>query len=170
MADEEMEKVITQSPTDATLTATGISLSELARERRSLAGREAARALPEFVEDIVQAEVSYTIDPRYLPTDFLDADTLMKLMHEAYGLTLAPLDLSPLTKGGQGELAALSQLSAQELVSRLFRANGAISFENGRFPTSPDDFVPLEGCLSTRRRYSQVYVGWVRLPICLRRP
>jgi hypothetical protein len=119
------------------------SISELARERRSLAGREASRVLPSFVTEITQAEVRYTIDPLYLPVSFLDAGKLIRTLHEVYGLTLSSLDLSPLTKSGQGELSSLSELTGEELIARLLREGGAVGFNTGRFPTGPDDFVPI---------------------------
>lgn len=121
-------------------------ISEIARERKERASTQPPpRRLPEYVRAIKQSEVTYTLDPMHLPVANMDVGRLMRLVEEAYGLTLAKLDLAPLLAGGgQREFAEISSLTTEQLVSRILRTrNGEVQFEHGRMPTGPHDFVPI---------------------------
>ncbi|HEV7584376.1 MAG TPA: hypothetical protein VGO14_01220 [Solirubrobacteraceae bacterium] len=120
-----------------------VTISDIAMERRERAGKEIARGLPSFVEEIYYSQVAYTLARAYMPVAHVDAARLMQTLNDAYGLTVAKLDLSHLVKSNSDFVSTASERPIHELVEELWRSEGPVSFENGRFPTERNEFVPI---------------------------
>jgi len=125
---------------DVTARADGDPISELARQRRDKAEREAARPRPEFIESVDRSEVFYALNAQGgIPYQLIDATSLVSSLAESYDLSLVNPDYGPLLRevGREG----LSQMSQEEALQQLTgQQDSSLSFENGRFPLR-DDFV-----------------------------
>lgn len=128
-------------------------ISELAQERRDAATAQLSRALPDVITSIHQTEIAYTFDPSAMPLSQVDADRLIEQLEAKFGLGLPTPDLGPLLQKLSKE--EVLELSAREAVAAILRSGpdgGVVNFENGKFSTGRDEFVPILGVSFNRER------------------
>lgn len=125
---------MTENSDRLTAEAKGIleSISAVAAKRRREAAPALERSMPEWLLEIRQTEVVYTLNPRMIPLAVTSFPVLHALLKERYSLGFGQPDLGP--------IPVKSELSEAEIGQALLRSKKRVRFENGRFSRSPVDF------------------------------
>jgi len=129
--------------------ATLKALEKEAERRRKEATDKANVPLPSPIKEIVSTSVTYTVDPRILPFSLVDGKRLTEVLNDKFRLTFK---LPEVNAEAMRMLGLESQNLTEESLLRvvLKAANPQLLFENGRYPTGPSSFVPIEYIAFTR--------------------
>jgi hypothetical protein len=107
-------------------------ISAVAAQRRREAQPALDRPLAEWILEVIQSEVVYTLNPRMLPIRLVSFTSLRELLYERFAVRFVRPDLGPLPTD--------PQLSDDQLGSALLPSGRTVRFENGRFRRTADDF------------------------------
>ncbi|MBM9606255.1 hypothetical protein [Desulfopila inferna] len=119
------------------------SLEKEAERRREEAAKKANVPLPSTIVAINNTQVTYTIDPVMLPFTQLDGVKLKKILAEKFMLKFRMPEYNPHNLAALGVSA--DNLTEESIFKFLLRSSSPqLVFENGRYPTGPDSFVPVE--------------------------
>lgn len=119
----------------------GDDFSDLARQRREEAAKQAAEPPPNFILGIESSELTVVLDPKAVPLKYIDPALLLSLTESHYSASLDTPDLGALIRA-----TSLDLVQRMEPMERLKAAwelpEASVEFNNGRLPTKYG-FVPI---------------------------
>jgi hypothetical protein len=136
-----------QAIDDTTEPAASVLASQLAEEaqrRREEAQKEAQRENPDFILDVEQSEVLYTVPPRLLPLRYVDYGRLSRQLGEKWGLAIDSSGTRYDTLLVSHSREQIASMTEDEMMHSLLRSEQPdIMFRSGKYAVSDLDFVPI---------------------------
>lgn len=110
-------------------------ITEIAEQRRRLAQPSLSKSLPEWILEIGLTEALYTLSPRVLPLKQISFAALADILKRRYNVRFKRPDLGPFVPADVTD----DQIGQSILAS----ADPELTFTDGRFPRTTNDFVVI---------------------------
>jgi hypothetical protein len=124
-------------------------VAQSAQQRQELTQREALRERPDFILDIEQSEVMYTLRPKFVPLGLIDYPTFAKSLYDKWGMSLdlQSLKVDPTVLQRASEESQSQGETFENAVMKhvLQGSEPAFGFSRGKYPVSKTEFVQILG-------------------------
>lgn len=131
-------------------------ITRVAEQRRREAQPVFDRKYPDWLLDVAQSEVRYTIRHRYMPLTQVSFPDFKNLLYAHYNVKFKKPDLVPFHDKIPGVLG----MTEDDLGSLVLRSrNPLLGFEEGRFHVSRDDFIIIKSITITEESIYVVVSG-----------
>lgn len=135
-------------------------MADAAQERQESTQREALRERPDFILDIEQSEVRYTLPLKFIPLEHVDFTAFARTMQEQWGLTLdvRSLKVDPTVLHRLADESRSDDEAFESAVMKQVLPDREISlvFRDGKYPLPQSEFVQI---LRVELNYEAVLVS-----------
>jgi hypothetical protein len=130
------------------------------QERQESAQQAALREPPQFILDVEQSEVIYTLHPKHIPLPYIDFAKFAHALRERWGLSLdvrtlkvAPTVLQRLSADSQAD----EEVFQREVMRHVLQEREpSFGFHGGKYPLSKSEFVRI---LTVKLNFESVLVA-----------
>jgi len=135
-------------------------MADAAQERQESTQREALRERPDFILDIEQSEVKYTLPLKFIPLEHVDFTAFVRTMQEKWGMTLdvRSLKVDPTVLHRLSDESKSNDEAFESAVMKQVLPDREISlvFRDGKYPLPQSEFVQI---LRVELNYESVLVS-----------